>query len=581
MLADADTRSVFAFDATTLERLGETAVSGAPSAIVLAGGGLYVALSDRDEVLELRAHATEKGTLVPGRTLRTSREPVALAAIDKDLLVVTGLGHALERFSLESLAAVKPTVVLAREPRGLLVLPNGDVVVGHASEGPLTFVRAAGPSETADLTEPSVCTSAAADECMTLSDLRATQHFALGLHEGKVLVAGSLSASKGSGSEGGAYGGGGSLDDGFFSNVERRTDRPPPPKKFPVVSLAVDVVSAETRKVETLAGRRRTGSCALPRALVVDAAHKEVVVACLGSEKIARYALGTMRGAHGPEVVVTDPRGTFVVPGGPVALALVPSLVATEDAAIVVYARESRKLEKLTRKGPRLVSTAQVDVPRASEPTPDAAKIAKGRALFHSEDKRISTLGLSCAHCHPDGRDDDVIWTTPAGPRRPLSLVALPGEGPAGGLGWDAKSPTIEHHVKTTIKVHLAGTGLDGPDLEALLTYVRALRPALADSKVDALRESEGGRAFAKAGCATCHEPAHGYGDGKLHDLGKSANMRTPRLAGLGGRRAVFHDGRYTSLDAMFADPALKMGDPSQLSSGERDKLREFLESLD
>lgn len=567
-LADADEHAVTLLDATTLETVGTTELAGAPSALAFAGGSLFVALAERDQVVELRAHPSRKGTLVPVRSRTTSREPVALAASETELLVLSGKGHALERFALGSLepSPNRPRVQLSREPRSLVLLPSGDVAVGHASEGPLTLVRPNDTVEGADLTEPSVCTAAVIDECMTLSDLRATQHYGLAVFEDRVLVAGSLSASKGAGS-GASYGaGGGFLDAPFPGEPLSRRART---TKFPTVSLSVDVVAPDTRRVETIAGRRRQGSCALPRALLVDAPAKEALVACLGSNKLVRYAITKMRGA----TVVTDPRGETALAGGPVALGrLEPS------GDVITFARDSRTLSLLRRKGKDLPVALDRELPRRVPLSPAEAEVAKGRALFYSAEKRISTLGLSCGHCHPDGRDDDVVWTTPGGPRRPLSLVSLPAEGP---FAWDAKSPSLEDHVKTTITKHLEGTGLDGPDLAALLAYVRSIRPARTEAQVVALRESEGGRAFAKAGCATCHEPAHGFGDGKTHELGTASAIRTPRLAGLGGRRALFHDGKYPSLAAMLGDTKLKMGDLGPLTPGERDALVAFLEALD
>jgi len=573
-LADGDARALSLVDPKTLDVVETTKLSGAPSAVHVASGSVFVALADRDEVVELRARAEGPPGLVAVRTLKTAREPLALASAGTELLVLTGLGHALQRFPLATGEAKGEKTVLAREPRGLVVLPSGDVVVGHASEGPLTFVRAGGAVETADLTEPSVCTSSSLDECMTLSDLRATQHYALALLDGRVIASGSLSASKGTG-DGSSYGAGGTSSTTFpglvaddFEGGDVVRHGPARTNRFPTVSLAIDVVAPDTRKVETVAGRRRQGSCVLPRALVVDEAHKEVLVACLGSNKVSRYAIATMRGA----LVVTDPRGQTPLPGGPVALALLGT------GEVVTFARESRHVTVLTRRDKALAVAIDKEIPLPSPRTPEELQIAKGRALFFTADPRISTVGLTCGHCHPDGRDDDVVWTTPAGPRRPLSLVALPQEGP---IGWDAKSPTLVDHVRTTITKHLVGRGLEGPDLDALIAYVRSIRPARAEAEVTALREGEGGRAFAKAGCATCHEPAHGYGDGRTHELGTGPAIRTPRLAGLGGRRALFHDGRYPSLAAMLADPKLKMGEPGALTSGERERLVAFLEALD
>lgn len=46
----------------------------------------------------------------------------------------------------------------------------------------------------------------------------------------------------------------------------------------------------------------------------------------------------------------------------------------------------------------------------------------RGRELFFTNgDKRIAADGRACASCHVDGRDDDLLWTTPSGDRHTRS----------------------------------------------------------------------------------------------------------------------------------------------------------------
>jgi hypothetical protein len=152
-----------------------------------------------------------------------------------------------------------------------------------------------------------------------------------------------------------------------------------------------------------------------------------------------------------------------------------------------------------------------------------------------------------------------------------MALVGLPSAGP---FGWEGATATLDKHVDDTIRIHLTGTGLAAEESEALLSYVRSLKPA------KRAEDEAGSAAFTKARCSVCHDPARGYGDGLIHEVGKDAKMRTPRLVGLGGRKTYFHDGRYHSLDAMLDDRALSMGDPSVLSAEERKALVGFLEGL-
>ena len=50
-------------------------------------------------------------------------------------------------------------------------------------------------------------------------------------------------------------------------------------------------------------------------------------------------------------------------------------------------------------------------------------EVLAGRSLFYAAtDRRIAAWGLSCAGCHPDGRDDGLTWFLRQGPRQTPSL---------------------------------------------------------------------------------------------------------------------------------------------------------------
>jgi hypothetical protein len=537
LLADDDDEAVVTVDATTLETVSRTSTRGAPSSLRVVGGALYVALRDGAKVIELAPHASEVGVFEPARSFPTRAEPVALAGSESELVVLSALGRSLERFSLSDPSRPPAVTALGREPRSLLVLTSGDVVVGHASNGPLSIVKPSGEVDGVDLTEPHVCTVATFDECMTIDDLPATQHYALGELDGRVVALGSLSMT--TGGSGVSYG--------------------PGNRKSTPVQLSIDVITLPQKHVAGVVGRRRPGACTLPRAMVVDRVRSEVVVACMGEDHLSRYALAKVA----KEWSATDLRERVLLPGAPAALALDET-----NGDVVAWAREARTLTRLSRDQGRLVANTPHAVEAKVEIDP---RWKKGRALFHAAVGRISTVGFACAHCHPDGRDDDVVWGTPRGPRRPMALVGLPSAGP---FGWEGATATLDKHVDDTIRLHLTGTGLDTEESEALLSYVRSLQ------QPKRTPDDAGSAAFTKARCSVCHDPARGYGDGVVHEVGKGAKMRTPRLVGLGGRRSYFHDGRYHSLDAMLDDRALTMGDPSVLSPEERKALVGFLEGL-
>jgi hypothetical protein len=401
------------------------------------------------------------------------------------------------------------------------------------------------------------------DECMTIADLPSTQHFALAEIDGRALALGSISVTNGG--TGGAYGGGGRdvfpTPVGPMPGLRRELPRPR------AVSVSLDTVSVSPAKLALGNERRRPGNCSLPRALAVDRAQKLAWVACMGDDRVLAYELMKIGG----EWFAAGTRENVAIAGAPAALAL------DADGALVVWTLEARTLTRVARdKTGRAKAGPATNVPIVAVLD---TTWKKGRALFHSSDTHVSSAGFACAHCHPDGRDDDVVWTTPRGARRPLSLLGLPAAGP---YGWDAHSPTLERHIKETITIHLGGAGLADDEMSALVAYVRSMqRPEAAKDAPDGGGDgADGRRAFDKADCSKCHDPANGYGDSSVHQIAKDVNMRTPRLVGLGGRRAFFHDGRYASLDALLGDKAVSMGDTSSLSSDERRALVSFLERL-
>src|SRR5262249_36879828 len=161
------------------------------------------------------------------------------------------------------------------------------------------------------------------------------------------------------------------------------------------------------------------------------------------------------------------------------------------------------------------------------------------------------------AGCHPEGRDDGPVWTSPDGPRRtPILAGRLEGTAP---YGWFGESPTVKEHLKKTFD-RLGGTGLDHPsgaeDFDALLPYIGSLPAPPTSPGADAKAVARGKAAFASY-CNECHK--NGGTDGQSHDVGSgSAGERrkafdTPTLLGVRGSAPYFHDGRYATLADILA----------------------------
>ena len=103
---------------------------------------------------------------------------------------------------------------------------------------------------------------------------------------------------------------------------------------------------------------------------------------------------------------------SIAVPAGPTGIA------GDRDGAYALvwssFARALITIETATSK-----VTSSVEGGRIA---PREACWLRGRELFFTNgDKRIAADGRACASCHVDGRDDDLLWTTPSGDRHTRS----------------------------------------------------------------------------------------------------------------------------------------------------------------
>jgi mono/diheme cytochrome c family protein len=211
---------------------------------------------------------------------------------------------------------------------------------------------------------------------------------------------------------------------------------------------------------------------------------------------------------------------------------------------------------------------------------------ALGRLLFHAAgDGRIARDGRACASCHPDGRDDALVWATPDGPRRSIMLAGrVQGTAP---YAWSGSESDLRMHLAATFERLNGAGGVKGLELEALRAYVESLSPPVAPpAREDALMR-RGAELFASAdvGCSRCHSGRmatdNGHHDVKSKTLAdKTGEFNTPSLHLVGGGGPYFHDGRYKTLRALLASGKDGMGHTSALSSEDLDALEAYLRTL-
>jgi YVTN family beta-propeller protein len=234
------------------------------------------------------------------------------------------------------------------------------------------------------------------------------------------------------------------------------------------------------------------------------------------------------------------------------------------------------------------------------------ASVVAGRRLFFDARSPASTgSGMSCATCHPDGREDGHVWAFPEGPRRTPSLSgrSLVTTGP---WHWGGEVSTMGSLMRQTIVTRMGGTGLASFDVDRLLLFLESLPPSRPVGDPTSLLAMTGRLAFEKAGCEGCHSGATLSGSG-IHDVGTllpgdrdldrtdavspdcatapdggACGFNVPSLRGLSRSAPYLHGGQVPTLEALLAtlDSTSRHGSLEALTAEERQALLVYLRSL-
>jgi mono/diheme cytochrome c family protein len=570
--------------------------------LMLPGGRLAIPTTDKAEVAVYTPAAVGDG-LELLCSLETPDEPVDLAETPdhKTLLVAADWGHALVAFDMES-GERRFDVDLPRSPQALVASADGiHAYVAHASGRALSVVDlTTTPPSTRDIdlhgesTDPKSAlvvmmpmpvpmrrrmddAAQNLDDFVLIEDQRARlfrrpapapvrrrsacQGFALaelGGQEPRLLspmvevATGNLTAPSS------GYGPGGDLS--------------PATAELPVVAV-IDEATGKARQDSVRALEPQVSSkkppCLLPRAAVV--AHGSLYVACMGIDAVVEYdATAPVPEAH--------ERRRWRVGSGPTGLAL-------HGSRAVVWSQFAGTASVLALSADREASDPIAVVSVARNPrTQEEEETARGRALFYtSSDSRISKDGRACASCHPNGRDDGLVWSTPGGPRQtPMLAGRLPDTAP---YGWDGAGSDVSHHLDHTLE-RLEGEGFAPADRAALVRYISTLAGPTVHARATAETRDRGQAVFLSAGCASCHSPESAWTDGQRHEVSSrasadaSAAFDTPSLRFVGGTAPYFHDGRYPTLRDLLTRSDGPMGAARGRPAEDIDALETFVRSL-
>ncbi|MBX3204998.1 MAG: c-type cytochrome [Labilithrix sp.] len=561
-VADEDGSLVRVIDVEAERELSSFAPGGAPSTMVmLPDGRLVVAVRDAGQLLVLRGGGTATSRLVVDTRIDVPAEPVGLALSPDDgtLVATSGWGRTVTVLDAHTFTR-KAEHAVAREPRAVVISADGKrAFVSHAVGQSLDVLPLDGgkPGKPLNLGGTEEIFGRGG---MPESQGRvACQGFALAKTETGRVFAPHVLVFPGEPEVSSGYGGG---DEGRESEVFH----------VPVIDEDSATIVGESRTLR--AGLAGTARCALPRAAVTGRAG--LFVTCLGEDSVVLLDSDAIN-PHDVKVK------KWSVPAGPTAIALDEE----RDRAIVwsqfAHALTTIAIGEGGDGATPPFALSSLTLVREHED----AKVERGRVLFHATtDTRISSDGRACASCHPDGRDDTLVWSSPKGPRQtPILAGRLDGAAP---FGWNGDAPDASLHVVQTVK-RLGGTGLEGDDKEALMAYVRAMRAPpgkVGRAAPDAIERGLAIYQSEQAGCASCHGAGGDMPDGAQHDVRSragadtQAKFDTPSLKLVGGSAPYFHDGRYPDLKTLLVKSDGKMGRTKHLSPSDLADLEAYLETL-
>lgn len=556
LVADEDEDAIHTLDLNERTEIARTNLTGRPTRILIGPNGEVIAsLRDSASVVVMKV-ADPTQPLRPVATLPTADEPIAMALSPDDatLWVASGWGRTLQSFDLAS-RQPQSSIPVSREPRAVAISRDGAYAyVGYMSAGEITVVN--------------LRTELTAAVALRGRDVEPTSRhgrqvfgFARVDFEGdEQIFAPYLMVDPGEPSfRSTGYGGRRAPVQFAMAGLDAANglafvDNPP------------SSVSCYSRfddpPTETL--------CALPRAIAADPRGGKLFVACLAQDKVI-----------GVDPVLLAPRGEVEVPGAPSALAV--DGARHELFVLAAFGRRVSSFSLPADDEQNFMMTGPTIGLSHIEGKGLAPDLAEGRTLFHHASTQLSIDGRSCASCHPDGREDGFVWSTPNGPRQTIFLAGRL----HGPFGWQAKNATLAAHIKTSVK-NIHGEGLTDAAIDKLSAWLAAMPPPPRKERPLSTEEELGRQLFLskRTKCATCHLSGDDAADGKTYDVGSrtygdnAAAFRVPSLKFLGATAPYFHDGRYPTLLSLVKDCDGKMGTTKGLTFAELNALERFLRTL-
>ena len=331
--------------------------------------------------------------------------------------------------------------------------------------------------------------------------------------------------------------------------------------------------------------------------LVVNLGTKNAIMLRRQLKGVAADVIATVKLGAGAQSVAISDDGKFAYVWNQFDLSVseieLPQLDDTVDTASKFVPDASGKPVAAPELGvvPELAAKT-VALPIEDKLSPEASI---GRKLFHdATDTRISAnAAVSCATCHPDGRNDGRTWQFVFGPRNTPQLGgSILDTAP---FHWPGDVPTVADLNGMTVLPFMGGTGLDAGSFGYIAQYIGGIRAAPSVTNVRQLsaQEQHGEEIFYSDAtqCTTCHAGGH-FTDNLGHDIGTRAInapggsdinvFQTPVLHGLARSAPYLHDGSQPTLEDLVNNVVAtdRMGHGSDLTQSDRADLVAYLKTL-
>lgn len=610
------------------------ALPGRPAQVLPLDGRVLATIRDPGLLLVLRPDPAAGLVEAARVALPADAWGIAITPDEKTAIVTSAWTAKVSAVDLES-AAVKWTIDVAREPRGVAVLPDGSAAyVSHLVGADLT--RIDGPSAAAGSPSArSVALPASPLRAPSAVRLPASLGYALALSDdGRRLFA----ARHALGAMGHASWFGAATVDVLLPG----RDEPLAPAhhgNLPVrkSDFAEQVITPDS--VISLPGAT-VNPFTQPRALAYRKTARTLLVAGEGDDLVAEldaaavdptlavvrtYKVGSQ---HDPHLRVAG------ACGAPTGLAL-----SADERTAWVFCRSTYDVVAIRlgdADAPVPAAAPDAGAPTPPEGDPPVALVhladdplgpeeASGRRLFYNATDLVTSGNLGCAGCHPEGRDDGHVWreaTFRTADGELANFVARPELIPdmakkkgfprrtpmlagnvkaAGPYGWHGESEDLPARLRGGFGLHRWGGLPQGHDPNGLIArshhlaaFIRkGLVPPPRPEVAEDARVKRGREIFTseEARCARCHVPDTDYTDRTVYPMAKRPppagyddeprnDFKTPSLRFVAGRPPYLHDGRHRTLADLIERNADWMGKTSHLSPEDRAALVAFLETL-